>query len=167
MRPLVVSLLLRWFAVVGGLSAYAVAIVGGFWLVPVACASTGVWVLHALMALCLVVAAASLVVAWVLWRGAPGPGPDHHPAAPRVRGTGGRLHLLGVLSGRVGLAIAGLLWSVASPAPSHAPPMPAPPDRPQPERERLMALVGVLLGVLSVVLVLFHWAPVFVLDPCR
>ncbi|CAN5516348.1 hypothetical protein BH23ACT9_BH23ACT9_30990 [soil metagenome] len=162
MRPLVRSLLLRWFAVSGGMIAYAVALVGGFWLVPLVCARGGLWSLHALMAVCLVVSAASLLAAVVLWRG------DRARMRPQplpAQSTGGRVFVLGVLLQRVSLALGGLLWASAKEPPSTVRTVSQ--RRPAtPQRQREMALGGIVLGVLAVMLVLFHWAPIFVLDPC-
>jgi hypothetical protein len=159
MRPLVADLLRRWFAVAGGMAAYAAVIVGGFWLVPVACATTGVWVLHALMALALLVAGLATAVGWMQWQGAP---PSPSPPPPRPS-TASRLHLVGVLTRRTRLAAVGLLWSAVTGEGPHR----TAAESAVPQRRQDMALVGVVLGIISVILVLFHWAPVFVLGPCR
>lgn len=92
---------------------------------------------------------------------------------PAMCAVGSTWPLHALSAGALGTAVLSLaaatwLWRHHRRAPEPTPrPAPPPLDPARPGRERLMAVAGLLLGGLSVLLVVFHWAPAFVVDPCR
>lgn len=174
-----------WFAALGGAGAYALHLVAGFWLVPVACRTGTVAWLHVLGALTLIVAMAATASAVQLLRVASGLEAARQPGLPEPAGVPDvAVHgVLGaMLLGRVRLA--GALLVAAAARRGTAPPrdvQPAPArvaasTRIGPlsagilagdlERVRFMAGVGTAMGGVSVLLVVAHWVPVGFFPPC-
>lgn len=125
-----------WFAFLGGMAAYAVHLVVGFWIVPAACgtAAEGLipWLEGALTVLLGAVAIAATVVAVVMRRAL-------------ARDTVARNDVDGAAGGESARA-----WD-AAPAWSTA---------------RFMATTGIVLSGLGVVVIAFAAVPLLLVSPC-
>lgn len=104
---------IRWFVLAGGMSAFALHLLAGFYLVPVSCALGSMWPLYAVTAAFAAVAAAATVMGWRRRR-SPGP-PERRQWAP---GRGAGLHRVqfmihaGIFLSALGLLI--ILYAGAS-----------------------------------------------------
>lgn len=104
---------IRWFVLSGGMAAFALHLLAGYYLVPLACVIGSNWPLYAVTVALAAVAAAAVGLGWRL-RADPGP-----PERPEwAQGRGSRLHRArfmihaGIVLSALGLAI--ILYAGAS-----------------------------------------------------
>lgn len=96
-RPGVIGLLVLWFGFLGGAIAWIVHILLAYALVPVACLLEMEIVLYAVSLVTAVVALASVLVSWRIWRKAEQTNsPESHVVTPR---TARFMGLSGILLG--------------------------------------------------------------------